>query len=301
MTQSNAVRLPRPGSLERGIRLKGWLFILPALILVTLLCFYPMVQAFLLSLQSGKGNALKWAGMTNYTRLLKDRTFIAAVKNTLFYLVVQVPVMLLLALILATMLNDKTLRGKGVYRTLIFLPCATSLVSCSMVFRQLFSVNGFVNTVLTSLNLIKDPIPFLTNPVWAKMVIIITMLWRWTGYNMVLYLAGLQNIDSQVYEAARIDGASVVQMFTRITAPLLRPVIVFTTVLSTNGTLQLFDEVINMTNGGPGNGTISLSLYIYRTTFQNVPQFGYACAIGFFILIVVAVLSGLQRKVGDLA
>lgn len=298
MTETKTVHIKK-GGLERGIRRKGWLFILPAVILIALLCFYPMVEAFLLSLKSGKGNALSWTGFSNYTRLVKDKTFIAALQNTFFYLILQVPVMLVMALVLASMLNDKTLRGKGIYRTLIFLPCATSLVSCAIIFKQLFSANGFINNLLINWSLIQEPLPFLTNAAWARIVIIITMLWRWTGYNMVFYLAGLQNIDNQVYEAARIDGASVVQQFSKITVPLLKPIIIMTTILSTNGTLQLFDEVFNMTQGGPGNGTVTLSLYIYRLTFQNVPQFGYASAIAFTVFIMVAALAAIQRKVGE--
>ncbi|MCL2867699.1 MAG: sugar ABC transporter permease [Clostridia bacterium] len=292
--------LPRRGGLERRIRRKGWLFILPATLIIAAVSFYPMVEAFLLSLQSGKGNALKWAGFSNYERLFRDKAFLAALYNTFFYLIIQVPIMLTLALVLASMLNDKTLKGKGIYRTMIFLPCATSLVSCAIVFKQLFSANGFFNSILFQLDLIKEPLPFLTQAVWARFIIIITMLWRWTGYNMVFYLAGLQTIDSQVYEAARIDGASVTQQFFRITAPLLKPVILLTTVLSTNGTLQLFDEIRNMTNGGdPANGTLTLSAYIYRLTFLNVPTFGYASAVAYVIFILVAVLAFIQLKVGE--
>ena len=284
--------------LERRTRRKGWLFVLPAVCLIALMSFYPMVQALLLSLQSGKGNALKWTGFTNYTRLLKDKTFIAAFQNVYFYLIVQVPIMLVSALILAQMLNDKTLRGKGVYRTLIFLPCATSLVSSAIIFKQLFSSNGFINVMLMNLSLINEPLPFLSDPGWARVIIVITMLWRWTGYNMIFYLAGLQNIGEQIYEAARIDGASITQQFFKLTVPLLKPIILLTTILSTNGTLQLFDEVRTMTNSGPGNATMSLSTYIYRLTFENVPQFGYAAAIAFTIFIMVAVLSSIQRKAG---
>lgn len=299
MAEVNTSPVRRKGGLERNIRRKGWIFIIPATLLIAVLCFYPMIEAFLLSLKSGKGNALTWTGFTNYMRLIKDKTFIMALKNTLFYLIVQVPIMLIMALVLASMLNEKTLKGKGVYRTLIFLPCATSLVSCSIIFKQLFSANGFINNMLVSLRFIQDPLPFLTHAAWARVVIVITMLWRWTGYNMVFYLAGLQNIDAQVYEAARIDGASVTQQFFRITVPLLKPIIIMTTILSTNGTLQLFDEVKNMTNSGPANGTISLSTYIYRLTFENVPQFGYASAIAFTIFMMVVILAAIQRKAGE--
>jgi lactose/L-arabinose transport system permease protein len=285
--------------LDKKTARKGWLFVLPAVVLILLMSFYPMIQAFLLSLQTGNGNQLKFSGMDNYARLLRDNTYKAALGNTFFYLIIQVPIMLLLALFLASLLNDKRLLGKGIYRTLIFLPCATSLVSCSIIFLQLFSNNGLINSVMMNAGWIKEPIPFLTNAAYARMVIIVTMLWRWTGYNMIFYLAGLQNIDSQVYEAARIDGASMLQQFTRITVPLLRPIILFTAVLSTNGTLQLFDEVRIMTAGGPGNGTMSLSLYIYNSTFVNVPKFGYASAMAYTIFIMVALLSFIQMKAGE--
>jgi lactose/L-arabinose transport system permease protein len=295
--KSHVIR--RSGNLERKTRLKGWVFILPAIILIAAMAFYPMVEAFLLSLQAGKGNALHWTGFSNYLRLPKDRTFVAALNNTFLYLIVQVPIMLLLALILATMLNDKTLKFKGIYRTLIFLPCATSLVSASIVFRQLFDYNGFLNTILMHLSIISEPIPFMTDPNYARMVIIVTMLWRWTGYNMIFYLAGLQNIDNQVYEAAGIDGASVMQQFFHITIPLLRPFILLTTILSTSGTLQLFDEVRIMTNGGPANATVSLSYHIYDLSFLKVPQFGYAATVAYVVFLLVAILSLVQLKVGD--
>ncbi len=289
----------RTGNLERSIQRKGWLFVIPALLLIALTAFYPMIEALILSFQTGKGNALTFSGLSNYQRLFKDKTFMTALSNTFFYLIVQVPIMLITALFLASLLNDKNLKFKGVYRTLIFLPCATSLVSCAIIFRQLFANEGFVNTVLLKLGWISEPIGFLTNAVSARIIIVLTMLWRWTGYNMVFYLAGLQNIDGQVYEAARIDGASGAQQFAHITVPLLRPIILMTTILSTNGTLQLFDEVKNMTNGGPGIGTATLSTYIYKLTFENVPMFGYASAISYAILIMVAVLSLIQMKVGD--
>jgi lactose/L-arabinose transport system permease protein len=127
------------------------------------------------------------------------------------------------------------------------------------------------------------------------------MLWRWTGYNTIFYLAGMQNIETSVYEAARIDGASTVQQFFRITIPLLKPVILLTTIMSTNGCLQLFDEVRTMTGGGPGIATITLSQYIYDLSFRYNPNFGYAAAVSYIILVLVAFLSFIQLKVGDRA
>ena len=167
--------------------------------------------------------------------------------------------MLVLALMFASMLNNKDLRFKGLFRTCIFLPCATSLVSYAMIFRSLFANDGFVNMVLRSFGL--SPIMWFGNAWTARAVIIIALVWRWTGYNMVFYLSGLQNIEYSVYEAAKIDGASPMQTFFKITVPLLKPTILLTTITSTNGTLQLFDESLNLTNGGPGKSTMTMSHY----------------------------------------
>ena len=259
--------------------------------------FYPMIQAFILSMQKGLGTQMSFSGFDNYARILKDPTFKQTLFNTFFYLIIQVPVMLVLALALASMLNNKDLRGKGFFRTCIFLPCATSLVSYSMIFRSMFANDGFINTVLRAVG--ASPIMWFSNAWTARIVIIIALVWRWTGYNMVFYLSGLQNIEYSVYEAAKIDGASPLQTFFKITVPLLKPTILLTTITSTNGTLQLFDESLNLTNGGPGKSTMTMSHYIYNTSFVQSPNFGYAAAMSIIILIMVAILAVIQMKVGD--
>ncbi len=275
----------------------GWIFLMPSVIMICLFSFYPMIQAFILSLQTGLGVDLKFGGLNNYIRIFKDPTFKQTLFNTFFYLIIQVPIMLVLALCLASMLNNKDLRFKGLFRTCIFLPCATSLVSYAMIFRSLFANEGFINTILKDVGI--DPINWFGNAWTARAVIIIAMIWRWTGYNMVFYLSGLQNIEYSVYEAARIDGATPLQSFFKITVPLLKPIILLTTITSTNGTLQLFDESLNLTNGGPGTSTMTMSHYIYNTSFVHSPNFGYAAALSIVILVMVAVLALLQMKVGD--
>ncbi len=284
-------------TLARKQNLTGWVFLAPATILICWMSFYPMIRAFILSLQTGMGINLSFGGIANYTRILKDATFRQTLFNTFFYLIIQVPVMLILALALASMLNDKDLKFKGLFRTAIFLPCATSLVSYSMIFRSMFANDGFINTVLRNLGL--TPIMWFSNAWTARAVIIIALIWRWTGYNMVFYLAGLQNIEYSVYEAAKIDGANPLQTFFKITVPLLKPTILVTTITSTNGTLQLFDESLNLTNGGPGRSTMTMSHYIYNTSFVQSPNFGYAAAMSMIILVMVAILAFLQMKVGD--
>ena len=286
-------------SLKKKQNITGWVFLTPATVLIAVMSFYPMIQALILSFKTGIGAKMEWAGSYNYTRMFQDAIFVQALKNNFLYLIIQVPVMLVLALILASMLNDKHLRFKGLFRTMIFLPCATSLVSYAIIFRSLFAVDGFVNTVLINMGILNTGYNFLANPNSARAVIIIALIWRWTGYNMVFYLAGLQNIEYSVYEAARIDGASPFQQFTKITVPLLKPTILLTAIMSTNGTLQLFDESVNLTNGGPSNSTITMSHYIYNMSFKYVPNFGYAAAMSFIILILVAILALFQMKVGD--
>ncbi|NLL43991.1 MAG: sugar ABC transporter permease [Firmicutes bacterium] len=286
-------------TLRRRQSLIGWLFIVPASVLIFIFYFYPMVRAALLSFQTGVGVNLQYAGTFNYQRLLADAVLKTSIGNVIIFLIIQVPVMLILALILASLLNDPNLKFRGFFRTALFLPCATSLVSYAIVFRSLFALDGFVNYLLTNLNLIERPINWIGNPWTARALIIIALTWRWTGYNMVFYLAGLQNIDRSIYEAALIDGASGFTRFIRITIPLLKPIILLTTILSTNGTLQLFDETANLTNGGPANATLSISQYIYRLSFQYSPRFGYAAAISFVVFVMVAVLSFIQMRVGD--
>ena len=284
-------------NMEQKRNLTGWAFLLPASILNFVFCFYPMVQALILSFQKGTGSAVQPAGFANYARILKDATFQQCLFNTIFYFVIQVPIMLILALILAQLLNSPDIKGKGIYRTMIFLPCATSLVSYSMIFKSLFANDGLVNRVLSTVGI--PTVDWFQNAWAARWVIVIALIWRWTGYNMVFYLAGLQNIDYSIYEAARIDGASPIQQFIHLTIPLLKPTILLTAIMSTSGTLQLFDESVNLTAGGPGKATMTLTHYIYNISFVETPKFNYAAALSVFILVVVAVLSAIQMKVGD--
>ena len=284
-------------SLQKRHNLIGWAFLIPASLLIFIFCFYPMVQAILLSFKKGMGATGVWNGIGNYTRILKDKTFRQCLFNTVFYFIIQVPIMLLLALVLASILNNKDLKVKGLWRTCIFLPCATSLVSYSMIFRSLFANDGFVNTMLRGLGM--TPVMWFANAWTARFVIIIALIWRWTGYNMVFYLSGLQNIDSSIYEAARIDGANGIQQFFKMTIPLLKPTILLTAIMSTSGTLQLFDESVNLTAGGPGKSTMTLAHYIFNISFVETPKFNYAAALSVFILVCVAILSAIQMKVGD--
>ena len=302
--------LPRSLAPRRGEKLAsdlnakrnfvGWGFLIPAAALIAVMSFYPMIKALIISL-TRRGSTAAFADplWANYKRLLSDEVFVLTLKNTFLYLVIQVPIMLILALILAVILNDRSLRFKGLWRTAIFLPCAVSLVSYSLVFRTLFATDGLVNTVLKACGFINDNINWLGQPDTARFVIILGLIWRWTGYNMVFYLAGLQNIDYSSLEAAKIDGAGPIRTFFSVILPQLKPMILLTAIMSTNGTLQLFDESWNLTRGGPAYSTMTMSHYIYNLSFMNNPNFAYASAISYIILILVAVLALLQMKGGD--
>ena len=280
----------------------GWIFLTPATVLIAVMSFWPMISAFLMSLKTGSSANMQWNQpiFNNYVRMFSDKLFLRSVGNTFLYLIIQVPIMLVLAILLAQLLNNRDLKFKGFFRTCVFLPCATALVSYSLIFKSLFATEGLINTILVNLGILSQNYNFLGNPTSAKAVIIIVLIWRWTGYNMVFYLAGLQNIEYSVYEAAKIDGANGWKTFWGITVPLLKPTIIMTFIMSINGTLQLFDESVNLTNGGPANSTITMSHYIYNNTFgTGVANFGYATAMAFFVFIMVGILALINMKVGD--
>ena len=283
-------------------RAAGWMYLTPATILIFIMSFWPIIQAVITSFKTGSSANMQWANPLtyNYTRMFQDAVFKRSIGNTFLYLIIEVPIMLVLAILLAQLLNNKHLKFKGLFRTCVFLPCATSLVSYALIFKSLFATQGLINTILVKLGILESNFNFLGTGWSAKIIIIVALIWRWTGYNMVFFLAGLQNIEYSVYEAAKIDGASGWRTFWSITVPLLRPTIVMTTIMSINGTLQLFDESVNLTKGGPANATITMSHYIYNGSFgEGVANFGYASAMSVIVFIMVAILAFINLKVGD--
>ncbi|MEH7235810.1 carbohydrate ABC transporter permease [Bacillus sp. JJ1562] len=278
-------------------KLTPYLFLAPALILFLIFTVYPIISSLILSFQTSEGGRYVFTGLDNYVRLLNDSTFYQALYNTFIIFIVQVPIMILLALILAALLNSKLLKFKGLFRTGFFLPAVTSLVAYSILFSIIMMDKGILNQFLMLIGI--DAIPWLNNPFWAKVSIIIAMTWRWTGYNMVIYLAAMQNISEETYEAASMDGAGKVRQFFSITIPQLKPIILFTSIISTISTLQLFDEPFNLTKGGPGDSTTTLGLMIYENGFEYY-DFSYASAIAYVVVVIVAILSLIQSKVtGD--
>jgi lactose/L-arabinose transport system permease protein len=266
-----------------------YLFLLPYLAIFALFWAWPIIESLLLSFQNTRVYPPVWDISINWGRILSDAAFWDALRNTVLILVIQVPLMLALATGLAIALNSQLLRAKGIFRFAFFAPVVVGAVAYSAVFRLLFNQNGAVNDALgLEFNWIFDP-------VGAMAVIIIALTWRWTGYNAIIILAGLQSIPKDLYEAAQIDGASPWQQFWRITLPSLRPVLLFCLVLSIIGTLQLFTEPWLITNGGPGTATTTLGVYLYRQGFQNI-NFGYASTIAYVITLLALVFSIIQLR-----
>lgn len=277
----------------------GWRFIGIAVVLFIIFMVYPAIDSLILSFHTTKGIVSTFSGFANMKRMFADKMFFMAFKNTFIFLIIQVPIMLILAMFLATLLDIKNLKLKSFFRIAIFLPCVTSLVAYSVLFKIMFSYDGLINHFLLAIHTISEPINWLKDPFWARFVIIIALLWRWTGYNMIFFLSGLQNIPKSLYEAAEIDGANKFQQFISITIPQLKPIILFTTVMSTIGTLQLFDEPMNLTvtNNVPLKATMTISQYIYTQSFVYAPNFGYAATISYSVVAVIALLSIIQFRI----
>lgn len=273
-----------------------YLFLTPALVLFAIFMGYPIVYSLLLSFQTSVSGELVFTGLDNYAKLFSDKIFGKALLNTFIILIIQVPLMLFTSLLLATLLNSLK-RFKALFRVAFFMPAVTSLIAASIIFSIILMNDGILNQLLGAVGI--DPIPWLSHPVWAKVSLIIAMTWRWTGYNMVIYLAGLQNVSESLYEAASIDGATRVRRFFNITVPQLKPIILFTAILSTIGTLQLFEEPYTLTKGGPSDATITIGMYLYQTGFRYF-NFGYASTLAYVIVILIGILSYIQFKVtGD--
>ncbi|GGJ57674.1 lactose ABC transporter permease [Deinococcus roseus] len=269
-------------------------FLMPYLLIFLVFWAYPLVRSLLDSFDDSRILGFSF-NTTNWTRLFSDPFFLTALKNTLFIMVIQVPVMLALAVGLAVALNSGVLKAKGFYRFAFFAPLVVGTTAYSAIFRLIFNTQyGAVNQGLNAIGIAS--VDWLNQPGPAMAVIMMAITWRWAGYNAILILAGLQSIGQEVYEAAALDGASKTTTFFRITLPLLRPSILFCLVISVFGTLQLFTEPALITASGPGNATMTLGTYLYQQGFRSF-NFGYASAIAYGVAILGAVVSWIQLKV----
>ncbi len=308
--QAYTARVPR-------IKSVPYLFIMPFFVLFSVFLAFPIVYTLYLSFfryEGVSGDNLFWIdlgpifltvpqiaelefiGFGNYLRMLGDGLFWQAMFNTSYILVIQVPIMIGLALALAIALNASFVRFKGLFRTAIAIPVSANIVAYSTVFLLLFNEQfGLINFALASLGV--EPIAWLRSEFWARKTIIAAVTWRWTGYNMIILLAGLQTIPQQLYEAAEIDGASRWEKFRYVTLPQLKPVLLFVVVLSTIGTFKLFAEPYVITGGGPTNATITIVQYIYQEAFVNW-NLGYASALTVVFVAIVSAISVVQIKLG---
>lgn len=277
-------------------RREVWKFISFAMILSSIFMIYPILYSIYLSLHTMQGLQSVFVGLDNYVRMFQDTIFHKALFNNFVFLIFQVPIMVFLGLLLAFVLNTPKLVGRTFFKLALFLPSVTSLVSYAVLFKMMFQIGGIINRDLLAIGIIQQPLDWLNSPFWAKVTVIIALCWRWTGYNMIFYLAGLQNISDDTLEAADIDGANSFQKFFRIIIPQLKPVIVFTTITSTIGTIQLFDEVVNLTGGGPSNATLTAAQLIYNHSFVYTSNFGYSATLSWALVVIIAVLSYAQFK-----
>ncbi|WP_159619250.1 carbohydrate ABC transporter permease [Ruania rhizosphaerae] len=276
----------------------GWTFILPNFIGFAVLTLVPVITLFYLAFTSwnafGQAN---WIGLENFQRLLTDGTFHTALINTGYYAVLHIPLTLAVSLGLALLLNHK-MRGIAFFRTVAFFPYITSIVAIAVVWNMLFSPDsGPINQFLMALG-IDNPPGWTTSATWSMPAVVLTSVWREMGYYMLLFLAGLQAIPRELYEAARVDGAHAIQRFWNVTVPSLRPTTFFVTVILTIQSFKVLDLILVMTDGGPGTSTLVLAQYIYRKGFEE-NDFGYASAVAvvlFFICLGLTVVQFLLNK-----
>ena len=275
--------------------LSAWIFLAPALILLGIFVLWPIAYLVYLSFTSGSFTqaGVRWVGFENYWRLLVTPDFWQVVGNTIYFTIATVIPSLILPLLLAVLL-DRAIALRGVLRTAYFIPSITSIVAVGLGWRWLFQTNGPVNGILGAIGL--EPIPWLGSTMWAMPVLILLSTWKQLGFNLVVFLAGLQTIPDSRYEAAELDGARGWQKFWHVTLPGLRPTLVFATVTTAIFTFRSFEQVYVITGGGPLNSTNLLVYYIYEEAF-GMFDFGYAAAGTTILLMLTLGLVGLQLRV----
>jgi len=278
----------------------GWLFVTPALVVIGVFFFLPVVAAFAMSFTdfdiyalADLGN-LRVVGLQNYARLLETPLFWQAFANTLYFVVIGVPLSIGTSLAAALLLHSRVVRWRGVFRTALFAPVVTTLVAVAVIWRYLFNTKyGLLNYALTHLGI--APIDWLGDPAWAMPAIIVFAVWKNFGYNMLILLAGLQAIPEELYEAARIDGAPVWRQFRHVTLPMLGPIMVMVNVLTIAGYFQLFAEPYVMTQGGPLQSTVSVLYFMYEEGFKWW-NLGSASAVAFVLFLFILALTVVQLR-----
>ena len=271
-----------------------YVMIAPIVVIFALFMIYPILRSLYLSFFELVSGSYEFVGFQNYARLFKDETFWKSLFNTCIFLIVQVPIMIGGALLIAVAIEQKFIKGRAFFRTTIFLPSVTALVAYALVFKVLLNGDhGLLNFVIEMLG--GKGVNWFYEEWPARFAIIISITWRWLGYNMIILMAGIQSISNDLMEAADIDGATFWDKLFYITIPMVKPIILFCTITSTIGTLQLFDEPYILTAGGPNYATITMGQYLYDNGFRYL-KFGYASAIGYVMTVIIALLSVFQFK-----
>ena len=277
----------------------AFIFVSISFLCVTFFTLLPLLYSFGMTFFSGRGNELVFSGFDDYTRIWEDKTFIKALQNTLFFAILIPPLVLVTSVYLANLINKITNRRfRSFITTVIYLPSIVSPVAYSFFFRRFFAVDGFLNTLLMYLGLLKEQQNFLLTPTGARIAIIMICLWAWTGYYTVLILSSYQHINPLLYKSGQLDGANSVQTFMYITLPTIKPVVLFSSILLFGGIFQLISEIMIVSKGGPEESTLTLAYYVYRLSFEYAPQFGYATTISLIILffsLVTTIIQYLMR------
>jgi multiple sugar transport system permease protein len=281
----------------------AFLFLLPNIIGFIIFTAGPVLASLGISLVTW--NLLKppvWTGLTNYIAMFSDADFWASLRATVYYTLISVPLGVVLSLGLAVALNQK-IRGMSVYRTVYFIPVVSSMVAVALMWRWMYNptsgiLNYMLDRIFTFLHLSITPPDWLQSTTWAMPAIIIMSVWKGLGYNMVIYLAGLQGIPTSLYEAAQIDGASDWYRFRHITLPLLTPTTFFVLIMSFIGSFQIFEQAYIMTQGGPARATVTTVYYIYQNGFTWY-KMGYASAVAWVLFAIIMVLTMVQWRYQD--
>ncbi|MGY6529021.1 MAG: carbohydrate ABC transporter permease [Cyanobacterium sp.] len=274
-----------------GEKLKPFWFLAPALIVLTLIVFYPAIQAFSLSFSSYGYDLTQppeWVGLKNFERLIQDELFRKTLLNSLLYMVGVVPALVILPLFLAIAVNQK-LKGINWFRAAYYTPVVISMVVAGIAWRALYWSNGIFNQIWRGLGF-SSGLPWLTSPDWAIWSVMVVTIWKGLGYYMVIYLAGLQSIPAELYEAGAIDGSDGLQKHFDITIPLMKPYIFLVAVISALSATKVFEEVFLLTQGGPRNSSKTIVYYIYEKAFQDL-DINYASAMGLVLFVGILVLS----------
>jgi lactose/L-arabinose transport system permease protein len=272
-----------------------YLFISPFYLLFLIFGVYPILFSLYLSLTEWKGlGPIKFVGFKNFEMLLRDKLFWHSMENGVILFLMYVTLMTFLALVLAVILNSKRVRGFQFFRTLLFIPYIMNIVAAGFTFQLMLNQKyGLVNALLGIFNI--PAVPWLESVWGGRISLCLLVIWAWLGYNMVIMLTGLQTIPSELTEAALIDGASSTQAFFYVTIPLMRPVILFSVVLSTMGSFNLFSEIYNLTRGGPVNATITPVIVIFNQAFTNF-RLGYASAMAYLYFFILFALTLAQFR-----